>query len=181
MKVILGSASPRRRELLAEITPSFDIRVSHADEHCTLPDPVQRVMFTAGRKAQALSVGADELIVCADTIVTCQGRVLGKPADSAEATQMLTLLNHNVNSVYTGVCLRTTHSWDFFCARSDVRIDMTPQALAAYVATGSPLDKAGAYGIQDELLSATLLSGSLSNVIGLPVESLREHLAPFLG
>ena len=179
LNVILGSASPRRKQLLAQLTSHFEVRVSHADEACTLANPAQHAMFTAGQKAYALQVDADELLLCADTIVWCDNMFLGKPRDNVQAKQMLQRINGKTNWVYTGVCLRTQNACDFFCEQSAVYIDMTDDALDAYVASGAPLDKAGAYGIQDPLLNAKLLSGSLSNVIGLPIEALRRHLAAF--
>lgn len=176
----MGSASPRRKELLAQLVPHYAVRVSHADECCTLPNPAQHAMFTAGQKAWALAVAPDELLVCADTIVWCDNAFLGKPLDSADARAMLGRINRKINKVYTGVCLRTATQSDFFVEESAVYIDMTDSQLDAYVATGAPLDKAGAYGIQDDLLQAKLVAGSLSNVIGLPLEALRRHLAAYV-
>lgn len=176
MKPILGSASPRRKELLARLVGSFDIRVSDANEACSLAVPSMRAMYTAGQKALAIEVGDDELLICADTIVWCDGRFLGKPKDEQDADEMLRFLNNKINVVYTGVCLRTKNSLDFFCAASGVKIAMTQEEIDRYVASGCPMDKAGAYGIQDPLLNATLVYGSLSNVIGLPLEALQDHL-----
>ena len=178
-RVVLGSASPRRKELLGQLTPHFSIRVAEVDEHCLLSSPTQYVMYTAGKKALAVSIADDELIVSADTIVCFEGKFLGKPADDADAKRMLMMQNGKVNTVYTGVCLRTVRSLEFFVEASDVRIDMTEPQIDHYIAGGYARDKAGAYGIQDPDMHAVLLSGSLSNVIGLPTEALEAHLARY--
>ena len=179
LRVILGSASPRRKEILGELVPHFEVRVSDVDERCLLPVPTQYVMYTAAKKSLAIPIKEDELLVTADTIVCLGNRYLGKPTDQEDAKRMLLDLNHRVNTVYTGVCLRTANRVDLFYEASDVRIDMTEQQIGDYVATGSPMDKAGAYGIQDPLLTATLLKGSIENVIGLPKDALKKHLAAF--
>lgn len=178
-KVVLGSASPRRKALLKDIVRHFEVRVSDAAENCLLWAPAQYAMYVAGKKAEAVAIAADELLVTADTTVYFKGEFLGKPQDDADARDMLRRLNHGVNTVYTGVCIRTSTGMEFFVESSDVRIDMTEQEIDTYVSMGLAQGKAGAYGIQDEALSATLLSGSLSNVIGLPQEALRQHLAAY--
>ncbi|MBO4534946.1 MAG: Maf family protein [Clostridia bacterium] len=172
----MASGSPRRRQLLKEVVPSFEVVKVDADETCLLDSPAQRVMYTAGIKAEGYPLSEGEVLVTADTTVYCQGQFLGKPQDADEATRMLDLLNHCVHSVWTGVCIRTTQWVDYFASESKVRIDMTAQEIAAYVATGSPLDKAGAYGIQDDLCKATLIEGELANVIGLPIRQLKQVL-----
>ena len=177
--VILGSASPRRKEILGEIIPRFEVRVSDANERCLLTAPAQYVLYTAAKKSLAIPLNAGELLLTADTIVCLGTHFLGKPRDDADARRMLLDLNHRVNTVYTGVCLRTLDKIDLFYEASDVRIDMTDAEIDAYVATGSPLDKAGAYGIQDPNLNATLLAGSIENVIGLPKAMVAKHLAAF--
>lgn len=177
--VVLGSASPRRRELLRTICPSYEIRVADVDEHCLLTDPAQYAMYTAGKKAAAIAIREDEMLVCADTIVYFGGRFLGKPRDEAEATAMLTAMNGRINTVYTGVCIKSAQGMEFFVAASDVRIDMTEAAIADYVAGGNAMDKAGAYGIQDDNFHAVLVNGTMSNVVGLPIEALAKHLAKY--
>lgn len=178
-RVVLGSASPRRKELLREIVADYEVRTADVDERCLLPSPAQYVMYTAGKKSTAIAIASDELLITADTTV-CFGReFLGKPHTDEEATAMLHALNGRVNVVYTGVCLRTLSSLCFFAEASEVRISMTESEIARYVAEGSAMDKAGAYGIQDENMRAELLSGTLSNVIGLPVEALAKRLARY--
>jgi len=173
---VLASGSPRRRQLLGEVVEEFEVVKVDADETCLLPSPAQRVMYTAGIKAEAYPQQMGQVLLTADTIVYCQGRFLGKPKGEEEAKAMLALLNHKVHSVWTGVCVKTAEWLDYFAAESKVLIDMTEREIDDYVATGSPLDKAGAYGIQDDLCKATLVEGELSNVIGLPVGRLKEVL-----
>ncbi len=174
VRYTLASASPRRRELLKEILPDFAVAKVEADETCLIDSPAQRVMYTAGVKAEKYQPREGELLITADTVVYCQGCFLGKPKDEEQAKEMLSLLNHKTHSVWTGVCLKTCLSLDFFAEESLVRIEMSDKEIDDYVATKSPLDKAGAYGIQDPLLHADLVKGSYSNVVGLPVEKLKQ-------
>ncbi len=175
--IVLGSASPRRKEILGQIVPRFEVRLAQVDEQCRLTNPAQYVMYTAGKKAAAIGIATGELLICADTIVCFDRAFLGKPIDDRDAKRMLMAQNGKINTVYTGVCLRTTDRVDFFCEASEVRIDMSEAEIDEYIACGLARDKAGAYGIQDAKMRATLLSGSLSNVIGLPKEALAERLA----
>ena len=175
LNLVLGSASPRRKELLQPIA-DFSIRLADCNEDCTLSDPAQRVMYTAGLKAAAIPLYEGELLLCADTLVYCRGRFLGKPHTPAEAKEMLQFINRCPNYVYTGVCLRSQSNTEFFYALSTVVMDMTEAEIDRYILSGSPMDKAGAYGIQDEDFKGTLTQGSLSNVIGLPVELVKERL-----
>lgn len=172
----LASGSPRRKELLTQVIEDFEVVKVDADETCLLTSPAQRVMYTALVKAEHLSPAKGQVYLTADTIVYCQGRFLGKPHSEAEAKEMLSLLNHKVHSVWTGVCIKTDDFVDTFADESLVRVDMTDEQIDAYVASGSPLDKAGAYGIQDELMGASLASGSFANVMGLPIEKLKSML-----
>lgn len=178
-KIVLGSASPRRKQLLGRVVSDFEVRRSSADERCLLTSPAQYVMYTAAKKARGVRLAEGEWLVTADTIVCHKGAFLGKPTSDEDAKRMLTSLNHSVNTVYTGVCLTDGTRYDLFFEASEVRIDMTDAAIDAYVSAGYARDKAGAYGIQDPTLTATTLSGSLDNVVGLPVEALRRHLAAF--
>ncbi len=178
--IVLGSASPRRKELLAQLVGNFTVCVADVDEACILPSPAQHVMYTAYRKSHAIPLTDRQLLITADTLVCLDNLFLGKPTDEQQAVNMLNALNHRLHHVYTGVCLRTANSVDYFAVCTTVRIDMTPQQILQYVATGSPLDKAGAYGIQDPLMHATVTDGSLSNVIGLPQEALARKLQRYI-
>ncbi|BCV20453.1 Maf family protein [Moorella sp. Hama-1] len=183
--LILASASPRRRELLGRIGLQFDVRPSRIDEerYRDLP-PGPRVEALALAKARAVAARvADALVLGADTLVVCQGQVLGKPDSPADAAAMLTFLSGRIHNVYTGVAVvrapgveaRVTH------ARTAVTFRrLTPDQIAAYVATGEPLDKAGAYGIQGRgALLVAGIQGDYFNVVGLPLIKVEELLAAF--
>lgn len=188
MKIILASASPRRRELLKQIGLEYEVLVSDAEEKVTCSEPGQVVEELARQKAenvyQKLFVQQDFLIISADTIVACDGRILGKPKDEADAKAMLRSLQGRAHEVYTGVTFMYRHTQD-----ADVRVHtfheatkvhfypMTEEEIDTYVATGDPLDKAGAYGIQG--LCARYISGiegDYNNVVGLPVGRLYQEL-----
>ena len=184
-RLILASASPRRRELLGRIGLQFDVHPSRIDEdrYRDLP-PEARVEALALAKARAVAAGlTDALVLGADTLVVCQGQVLGKPDSPAMATAMLTMLSGRTHSVYTGVAVvrvpgeeaRVTH------ARTAVTFRrLTPDQIAAYVATREPLDKAGAYGIQGYgALLVEGIQGDYFNVVGLPLVKVEELLTAF--
>ncbi|MCD8079825.1 MAG: Maf-like protein [Bacteroides sp.] len=182
-KLILASNSPRRQELMKGLGVAFEVR--------TLPDldesypPILKgekiPLYIAREKATAYlpSMQADELIITADTIVWKDGEVLGKPADKAEAKEMLHKLSGGCHQVVTGVCL-TTQEWQRgFTAVTDVKFaSLTEEVIDYYVENFSPLDKAGAYGIQEWIGYAGVesISGSYFNVMGLPVHKLYKEL-----
>lgn len=174
-QLVLASASPRRRKLLSQLGLDFVIIPSdiEEEEYTHLP-PATRVTALARAKAEAVARGlADAVVVGADTLVVCQGQVLGKPASRAEAEAMLSFLSGKTHEVYTGVAVISVpgkncrEAWE----RTEVRFrQLTEREIKAYVATGEPLDKAGAYGIQG--LGALLvegINGDFFNVVGLPL------------
>ena len=184
MRLVLASASPRRRELLKSIAPQFEVVPSEIEE--TLEDgpaPVA-VARLALRKARAVAARVREAVVlAADTVVILDGAALGKPADAREARAMLRRLRGREHEVITGVAVldsrtgREASTSVVSLVRMAAYSDAT---LEAYVATGAPLDKAGAYAIQD--LGGALVerqAGSYTNVVGLPVEETRWLLAEF--
>lgn len=183
MQLILGSKSPRRRELLAGLDIPFSVVDIDADEHC--PADLQAgdiPLYISRAKAQAYAhrLSDDQLLITADTIVWCDGQMLGKPADEADARRMLRLLSGRTHQVYTGVTLLYAdgHS-DSFVDATDVTFrSLTDDEIDYYVDRYRPLDKAGAYGIQEWIgyIGCTALHGSYFNVMGLPVERLYEHL-----
>ena len=185
MDMILASQSPRRKELLGQMglrgfkvtSPEVDETV---DEH--LP-PAQVVEELSRRKAMAVARHADgdDLIIAADTVVALEGAVLGKPADQRDAFAMLSALSGNRHYVYTGLTVIqgdqvvTQHE----CTTVTFR-ELEPEEISHYIATGEPMDKAGAYGIQG--LGAMLVSGiegDYFNVVGLPIFRLSRILAGF--
>ena len=177
--LVLASRSPRRRALLRQLGLDFEVRPADTSEEWpdgTAPGPaVERL---ASEKALAIA-GADALVLGADTVVVLDGDVLGKPPSDAEAAAMLRRLSGRTHTVYTGLALR--HGARLRTRHAATRVTIAPLTDAEidlYVATGSPRDKAGAYGIQDEL-GAVLVSridGEYTNVVGLPLRTLYDAL-----
>ena len=180
MKLILASASPRRKELLRCITEDFTVRVSHAEE--TVPDgltPEETVRYLSALKANAVCHGdPEETIVASDTIVVIDGKILGKPRSEEEAAAMLRTLSGRTHTVFTGVCVKTASQERVFAERTEVTFyPLTEAEIKAYVATGEPMDKAGAYGIQGKgSLLVKKIDGDFYNVMGLPVAALSRAL-----
>jgi len=180
--VILASGSPRRREILSLLGIDFRCVESKVDE--TLPDlmpPHQSVMALARRKAQAVSRRYPEaLCIGADTMVTYRGMVLGKPKDRGDADSMLRLLSDDRHDVYTGLCVCHGGLRQSICdyRRTTVRfLPIDDDSIQAYVQTGEPWDKAGAYGIQGWASQYVhSIIGSYDNVVGLPLSLLRQML-----
>ncbi|OGK98134.1 MAG: septum formation protein Maf [Candidatus Rokubacteria bacterium RIFCSPLOWO2_02_FULL_73_56] len=182
--LILASASPRRRELLRRICPDFAVEASDVDETLDAGPIAPAVAALALRKARAVARRAGRgVVLAADTVVVLGGEVLGKPAGPAEARAMLRRLRGRGHEVWTGVAVVDAATGRAASATARTRVLMAgyPEAtLDAYVASGAPLDKAGAYAIQD--LGGRLvdgLVGSYTNVVGLPVEAARRLLAGF--
>ena len=180
MTIVLASASPRRRELLEKAGVDFTVRVSQAEEHIEPGTPPhEAVMQLAMQKAQAVARECpDDLVIGADTVVVLDGEILGKPADEADAARMLRRLSGQTHTVYTGVCLVRAGKTETFFEQTQVTFyPLTDDEIAAYVATGEPMDKAGAYGIQGR--GCTLvreIRGDYFNVVGLPVAALYRRL-----
>lgn len=184
MGLILASGSPRRRQLLEQIGLTFVVRSSDVDESVSPGlTPAQVVESLSARKGEAVAAEAapGDLVLSADTVVALDGAILGKPRDRAEAEAMLTALSGRTHQVYTGVTLLqdgrrlTEHEVTAVTFRP-----LSPEEIAAYVSTGEPMDKAGAYGIQG--LGALLverLEGDYFNVMGLPLCRLGQMLAQF--
>lgn len=183
--VILASASPRRNELLRELVPRFEVLASGVDEDdLACENPIQTAEQLAERKARAVfALRPHALIIAADTVVAVAGIQLAKPADAPDACRMLGLLSGREHEVITGVCLRADGLVQTFSDRTSVRFrELTDEEIAAYVSTGEPMDKAGAYAIQGGAAGfVESVNGSWSNVVGLPMEMLRERLATLAG
>lgn len=177
---VLASASPRRRELLAGLGIPFRVETADVRE-ITAADAEETVRRNAGLKASAVARSFPEsLVIGADTVVECGGRIFGKPSDSAEAAAMLRSLSGREHRVLTGVslCLKQNGLSLTFAEITHVVFKTLPEAvIRQYMELVPVLDKAGAYAVQEhgELLLERL-DGSLSNVIGLPLERLREVL-----
>lgn len=184
MKIILASASPRRKELMALAGIPFEARPVDADETilcCTPPEGA--VMMLATRKAQlAAEHFPDDLIIGADTIVAVGKHIYGKPDTSEEAFEMLSALSGKTHQVFTGVCIYTKSGHrNAFCTRTDVTFfPLSEEEIRAYIATGEPMDKADAYGIQGKgALLVEKIDGDYYNVVGLPISRLVRELKSF--
>ncbi|MBO4641913.1 MAG: septum formation protein Maf [Bacteroidaceae bacterium] len=183
-KLILASNSPRRRELLGGLDVPFEVRVLGGIDE-TYPKDLsgeEIPQYISREKAQAYSLQPNEVLITADTIVYLDGRVYGKPADEAEACQMLRELSGRTHQVITGVTITTSQWQDSFSSVSHVTFaELTDDEISYYVRTYRPFDKAGAYGIQEWIgfVGVTSLEGSYFNVMGLPIQrlygKLREH------
>ncbi len=173
--LILASASPRRRELLAQAGFTFEVRAAHVNEDPRPEeDPIAYVTRLAREKAQAVfdAVGdAEAVVLGADTTVTLDNHMLGKPEDAVDAARMLRLLSGRTHRVMTGVALVTARRVEVAAEVTGVRfLTLSDEEIAAYVATGEPMDKAGAYGIQGRAARwIPRVEGCYFNVVGLPL------------
>ena len=180
-KIVLASGSPRRQELLRRMgITDFTVRVPEVEEYFPAGlTPEETVCYISREKSQAVASGADEIVITADTRVFLDDKKLGKPADEAEALQMLTALQGRRHTVCTGVTVRQGAKALTRAQHTDVYFrPATQRELKAYIAGGEPMDKAGAYGIQGR--ACTLIRGirgDYYNVVGLPVCALHEMLA----
>ena len=182
--VVLASASPRRKELLAKLVAEFEVVPADVDEAAIVdPDPWVVAQRSAREKALAVArLRPDALVIGGDTVVALQQgdawRQLGKPTGEEDARAMLRDLSGRTHTVVTGVCLHWPGGMSAFTESSKVTFKkLSDDEIAAYVATGSPLDKAGSYGLQDESQSfIEKVEGPIDNVIGLPMEKLEEAL-----
>ena len=177
--LILASQSPRRREILEQAGIPFVIKPANVDESL-LPDepPEHYVKRVAQWKAAAIEAGPADIILGADTVVVIHGQILGKPLNPADARRMLATLSGREHQVLTGICLRrgTETTTDLAMTRVWF-LPLTRTEIENYVATGEPMDKAGAYAIQG--LAARFverIEGSYTNVVGLPIELVLTHL-----
>ena len=183
MKLILASNSPRRRELLAGLGYPYEVRVLDGIDE-SYPDHLRGADIAAHisrvkAEAYIATMAADEIIITADTIVCLDEAVLGKPADEAEAIAMLSRLSGRTHQVYTGVTLATPEGLTTFVSRSDVTFAaLTDEEIQYYVHHYRPMDKAGAYGIQEWIgyIGVERIDGSYFNVMGLPVQRLYREL-----
>lgn len=181
MKLILSSNSPRRNELLAGLDVPFEVRVIDGiDESFPADLPTDEIAeFVARKKSAAYTVCEGEIVITADTIVVLDGKVLGKPHDLDDAAAMLRQLSGKTHRVITGVCIKNSVKQKSFSVVSEVTFkSLSDDEISYYVNRYKPLDKAGAYGVQEWIgyIGVTSLSGSYYNVMGLPVQRIYEVL-----
>lgn len=183
--LVLGSASPRRKELLAQMGFHFEVRVPNTEEiYDETHEPHQIVQELALQKSENISLNSsNDLLLTADTIVVLEKEILGKPQNYTEAFWMIQKLSNNEHQVYTGVCLR---SKDFcktdFAATSVFFKPISPDEIDYYIMNYQPYDKAGAYGIQEWLGFHKIheIRGSYFNVVGLPCALISEMMKDLL-
>ena len=180
MALILASASPRRQELLKLFNLPFVVRVADIDETMDLTrPPFDEVARVSRLKALAVERKDDDIVIAADTIVVCEGNVLGKPKDEADAIATLKLLSGRDHQVMTGCTVLFGEKCESFTEVTDLHFrELSDREIARYVASGEPMDKAGSYGIQGgAALFCTHMVGDYYNVMGLPVCALGLCLA----
>lgn len=174
-RLILASASPRRRELLAQAGFTFEVRPAHVNENARPEeDPIAYVVRLARDKAQAVFAEVndpDVVVLGADTTVTLDGHILAKPEDAADAARMLRMLSGRTHTVITGVAASTAQTTEVAAEVTCVQfLTLSDEEIVAYIATGEPMDKAGAYGIQGFAAKwIPRIQGCYFNVVGLPL------------
>lgn len=197
-RLILASGSPRRKELLEQIGAKFEVLPAKGEEVITSTVPAQVVMELSAQKAEEVagrygeelggenqSVSKEEqavVILGADTVVAYENKILGKPKNEEDAVRMLQMLSGHTHSVFTGVTLviekqGKKEKQSFFAETKVTMYPMTEQQIHAYVATGEPMDKAGAYGIQGKCaVYIEKIVGDYNNVVGLPIALVYQNL-----
>lgn len=187
IRLVLASKSPRRQQLLHELGLEFEVRANGDDEEI-YPEGLSMTeipVFLAQHKAHSLlnKLNKDEILITSDTIVWCDGHVIGKPEDPNDAYRILRLLSGNKHTVVTGVCISSAKSSSSFYATTDVffRI-LTDEEIWYYINNFKPFDKAGAYGVQEWIgfIGVEHIEGSYYNVMGLPVQKLYIELQKFV-
>ncbi len=186
MKLILASNSPRRKDLLNKLGYKFDIIVSDYEENFFSLDPILTATTFALGKAKDVFNRLEEkdefVVLGADTVVYCNGEILGKPKDDDDAFNMIKKLSKKSHQVITGFCLVATNEIITDYVTSNVTFNhLTDQEIHAYVKSGLYRGKAGGYGIQDKEFSlVNFYSGSLNNIVGLPTEKIKTYLDKIL-
>ena len=187
MELILASASPRRKELLEKIGLPFTVQPAKGEERITQKSPAAVVMELSRQKAEEIAAAqtGDCIIIGADTVVAKGEKIMGKPKDAADAKQMLRSIADDCHQVYTGVTLIRTGAHPqsvTFQEKTDVCLyPISDAELDAYIASGDPMDKAGAYGMQgDFAIYVKRIAGDYYNVVGLPIGRVYQELKRML-
>lgn len=180
MKIILGSKSPRRKEILNILKIPFETASIDCEENYPQTLKAKEIpLYIANLKAKSFNnLTKDDILITADTIVWCNDKMLGKPRDVEEAKYMLKLLSDNIHQVYTAVCIRNNDVITEFVDTTEVRFcKLSDKLIDEYIEEYNPLDKAGAYGIQDLIgyVGIDYIKGSYYNVMGLPINILYNY------
>ena len=183
-KIVLASASPRRAEILKQVGIKFTVCASDAEEEMLNLPPAEFVKVTALQKGRMVaSCLQDAIVISADTVVVIQDRIMGKPANAEEAFALLSVLSGSFHEVYTGLCIIDMPSGKYYIGYARTKVffrELSPRQIKAYIATGEPFDKAGAYGIQGKgAFFVEKIEGCYFNVMGLPVALLYGALREF--
>ena len=182
MNIILGSGSPRRKSLLKEMGYSFHVLISNADESFDPKMDIYEVAtYLAQLKADSLlgQMNPNDLLICCDTVVIQNGAILGKPKDQMEAEKTLQQLSNSSHEVMSAVCMHHKGEWNCFHEITQIEFhDLKYEDIKYYIEEFKPLDKAGSYGIQEwiGLIAIKKITGSYTNVIGLPTQMLYKAL-----
>lgn len=181
LKIILASASPRRKELLAGLDLDFEVKVVKgvSESYPKTLRAEEVPQYISREKAAAYQVADDELLLTADTVVIVDNTILGKPHDADDARRMLRLISGRTHQVVTGVTLTTAKAQKTFGVSTDVTFrQLTDDEIDYYIAHYRPFDKAGAYGIQEWIgyVGVTSIRGSYYNVMGLPVQRIYQEI-----
>jgi septum formation protein len=179
-QLILASGSPRRKEILEQVGISFEVMKSDVEEVITKTDPAEIVMELSRQKAEDVFGKLDDpaIVLGADTVVAYDGKILGKPEDEEDAKAMLRMLSGKKHSVFTGVTLVSKKGIESFYEETLVEFyPMNEEEIEAYVLSGEPMDKAGAYGIQGKAAAFIKgIQGDYYNVVGLPIAKVVKKL-----
>ena len=187
MRYILASKSPRRKELMKFISSDFLIAVEDIDEESSYKySPIEAVKDIAKRKGEAVyNYYPDDLVISADTIVVLDNQIIGKPIDELDAFNILKRLSGKTHQVYTGYAIHYLDKSIVNYVKSDVTFnELSDELIRSYIKSGSPMDKAGAYGAQDNDRKYPIIKniiGSYDNVIGFPVKEIKEDIDKLLG
>ncbi|MFD1037324.1 Maf family protein [Virgibacillus byunsanensis] len=184
-QLILASSSPRRQALLRQVNMNFTVRKQDTDESIVkASDPREKVEQLALLKARNTEImDKGEVIVTADTVVSYQNQIFGKPEDDKDAYTMLSTLSGQVHEVYTGVAIRANAEEIFFTEKTSVEFwTLSDEDIMSYISTRDPFDKAGGYGIQSEgAVLVRSIHGDYYNVVGLPISRVVRELRGVIG
>ncbi len=187
-RIVLGSASPRRRELLAGLGLEFTVEATPGAPETysptLMPDEVPAALAVSKSEGFHRPLEPDEILITADTVVICGEDILGKPSDREDAARMLRELSGRTHRVVTGVCLRDNTRRHVFSCTSEVEFKaLAEEEISYYIDRFHPFDKAGSYGIQEWIgyIGITSIRGSYFNIVGLPVQRLYTALCEFIG
>lgn len=187
MKLVLASGSPRRKELLEALGLKFDVLITDTNEDAITSQGIgvdlyvqELALMKAAEAAKLLIKNKNVIIIAADTVVTYDGEILGKPKDKIDAFNMLKKLSDKEHQVFTGICVMRVSDGKTYCAPMCTGVkfkELTDEKIAAYIATGEPLDKAGAYGIQGKGAALVeYINGDYNNVVGISTSLLADVL-----